>query len=275
YRSICEKFDIGRATALKSVRRVTRALVHLAPIFITWPKEERIEEVFKGFAMLSGFSKVIGSLDGTHINIKALSINPECYINRKGHHSIQLQAICDHELRFIHCLAGHVGSVHDQRVFRLSEVSEFIQDPEKFPHHIINNIINIVADAAYSLHNHVMTPYQDNGHLTDRQKNYNFCHSSARTTIERAFGLLKGRFRSLLTILDMDRIDCIPDFILACCVLHNICLLRDDEFTVTNLEVIENNCNIHSIECANRNAYRIAGHLKRDVICNNLMMRNI
>lgn len=117
-----------------------------------------------------------------------------------------------------------------------------------------------------------MTPYRDNGHLTERQKNYNFCHSSARMAIERAFGLLKGRFRSLLTVLDMGRVDYIPHFILACCVLHNICLLKNDGITLTELDLTENNYDEQPIiEGRNRNT----GHVKRDIICNNLIMRNV
>jgi|GEM_PF-6385751 len=52
-----------------------------------------------------------------------------------------------------------------------------------------------------------------------------------RQVIERAFALLKGRWRSAdgrLKFLDMNRDDMIPFvsfcFILACCVLHNFCL---------------------------------------------------
>lgn len=44
-----------------------------------------------------------------------------------------------------------------------------------------------------------------------------------RQIIERAFALLKGRFRRL-KYLHMSCIDLIPYVILACCVLHNICL---------------------------------------------------
>jgi len=46
-----------------------------------------------------------------------------------------------------------------------------------------------------------------------REKNFNFCHLLIRI-IERAFVLLKGRFLSLLTVLDMERIDIISDFII-------------------------------------------------------------
>jgi len=44
-----------------------------------------------------------------------------------------------------------------------------------------------------------------------------------RQVIERAFALLKGRFRRL-KYLHMSCINLIPYVILACCVLHNICL---------------------------------------------------
>ncbi|XP_060874001.1 uncharacterized protein LOC132947783 [Metopolophium dirhodum] len=77
YRSICEKFDVGRETALRS--------------FITWPSEEKAEEIKNGFFSTSTFPNVLGAIDGTHINIPAPRDHQEAYVNRKGHHSIQLQ----------------------------------------------------------------------------------------------------------------------------------------------------------------------------------------
>lgn len=72
---------------------MTKALVKLAPLFITWPEGNRVEEVMKGFAATSAFPGVIGAIDGTHINIRAPHVNPECYVNRKKHHSMHLQVI--------------------------------------------------------------------------------------------------------------------------------------------------------------------------------------
>lgn len=83
---------MGKATALTAVRRVTRALVKLASVFITWPKSNKVE-VMTGFLSISGFPLVIGAINSTHINIKTPCDNPELYVNRKGHHSIQLQVI--------------------------------------------------------------------------------------------------------------------------------------------------------------------------------------
>lgn len=92
-RSISDRFNVGRSTALQITRRVVSALVKLAPLVIKWPTNERVDQVWAGFEATSGFPKVIGAIDGTHINIPAPKENPEAYVNRKGHHSIQLQVI--------------------------------------------------------------------------------------------------------------------------------------------------------------------------------------
>lgn len=67
-----------------------------------------------------------------------------------------------------------------------------------------------------------------------------------RQVIERAFALLKGRFRRL-KYLHMSCIDLIPYVILASCVLHNICLegCEDDinDFICEGLEENANNDN--------------------------------
>ncbi|XP_011141657.2 uncharacterized protein LOC105184518 isoform X1 [Harpegnathos saltator] len=58
--------------------------------------------------------------------------------------------------------------------------------------------------------------------MTEVQINFNNVHAQTRQVIERAFALLKGRFRRL-KFLDMNRDDMIPYVIIVSCVLHNIC----------------------------------------------------
>ncbi|XP_046395734.1 putative nuclease HARBI1 [Ischnura elegans] len=186
--AVSSLFDPSEATAVRAVRRVTLALTTLAKKYLVWPTGEAAVGVIDGFARSSGFPGVIGAIDGTHIEIPAPSESAAAYVNRKGYHSIHLQAVCNREAVFTHCYAGNVGSVHDARVFRLSAVYNFLNDQTKFP-----NDSHIIGDAAYGLHPQLLTPYADNGHLSQRQKNFNFSRSSARMAIERAFGLLKGR----------------------------------------------------------------------------------
>ncbi|XP_071642152.1 uncharacterized protein [Temnothorax longispinosus] len=96
YRSICDRFDVGRATALKAVRRVTRALFKVADQFISWLSGEEAQTVMRKFKENSRFSNVIGAIDGTHIRIEAPTQNAADYVNRKGCHSLQLQVYLKH-----------------------------------------------------------------------------------------------------------------------------------------------------------------------------------
>jgi len=84
--------------------------------------------------------------------------------------------------------------------------------------------------------------------------------------VERAFALLKGRFRRL-KYLHMSMAELIPCVILACCVLHNLCLQeyndRVDDFIdegrqYNERDVIEQNQDRESI-----------GEIKEDIIYNN------
>lgn len=72
----------------------------------------------------------------------------------------------------------------------------------------------------------LLTPFKNNGHLTAVQIRYNEKHSGTRQVIERALGLLKGRWRRLKS-LEMEAVEEIPSVVSAGCVLHNFCLLAD------------------------------------------------
>ncbi|XP_076547719.1 uncharacterized protein LOC117610162 [Osmia lignaria lignaria] len=77
--------------------------------------------------------------------------------------------VCNHRAMITHCYVGHLGSVHDQRVFIQSEVAEYLNDDSKFP---FDN--HLVGDSGYELHQHLLVPFKDNGHLTAAQKNVKY-----------------------------------------------------------------------------------------------------
>lgn len=58
FRSACTKFDVGKATAIRAMRRVTYALHYLAPWFIQWPQGDKVIEVMAAFKYVSGFPGV-------------------------------------------------------------------------------------------------------------------------------------------------------------------------------------------------------------------------
>ncbi len=225
FRSVGDRFDMGKSSLEVSFQRVIASLNSLSPEVITWPTDNSLDETVAGFQKASGFPRTVGAIDGTHIQIKAPTQHSDSYINRKKVHSIVLQAVCNDTMRFTDCFAGYPGSVHDARVLRNSPL--YLDAQHDYNRWFPKNT-HLVGDAAYPLKKWIMVPYRDNGHLTRAQKQYNTKLSVTRCVIERAFALLKGRFRRL-KMLDMNRTDLIPQCITACCVLHNLCLNPGDD----------------------------------------------
>ena len=60
-------------------------------------------------------------------------------------------------------------------------------------------------------------------------KNFNYRLSRARIVGENAFGRLKARWRKLLKQNDMS-ISNVPNVIMACCILHNVCEVHGEAF---------------------------------------------
>lgn len=93
YRSISERFDISKSCTWVCVKKVVRVIYSIRNQFIRWPTHEEAENNWTNIQRLYGFPKVLGIIDGTHINIPRPKEDPNSYINRKGRFSIQLQVI--------------------------------------------------------------------------------------------------------------------------------------------------------------------------------------
>lgn len=132
------------------------------------------------------------------------------------------------DMKFIDVFCGYPGSVHDARVLRNSPL--FI-DAEVNRDRLFPGNSHLIADSAYPLKSWLLTPFRDNGHLTRRQLRYNFLHSSTRMVVERSLALLKGRFRKLKTAMELNREQDTPGIVVAACVLHNICLMSEDDIS--------------------------------------------
>ena len=88
-RKAANAFGIGKSTASKVVRRISKAIsVHLAPKYLPLPTcENEIVKPVEKFYEAHGFPQCIRAIDGAHIRIKKPISNPTDYINRKGTYS--------------------------------------------------------------------------------------------------------------------------------------------------------------------------------------------
>ncbi|XP_033951422.1 putative nuclease HARBI1 [Pseudochaenichthys georgianus] len=187
-RVVSRVFGMPRSTVHRIVHRVTEEVVAICHQVIHLPRTaEDLEAVSRGFAGLArhrAFRKAAGAIDGCHVRIVPPS-GPDghCYRNRKLFSSILLQAVCDHQGRFIDTYVGWPGSVHDSRVLRHSPLYRQALYPP--PGHFI------LADGGYPCLQHplpLITPYKRPLQGVGPQR-FNSHHSRARSIIERAFGL--------------------------------------------------------------------------------------
>ena len=89
--------SFDKSTVSRVVRRVTQVLAAKLGQFVKFPSTTAVrDEIKRGLFRVGGFPCAIGCIDGTHIRITAPSQNEPDYVNRKGFHSINVQAICDH-----------------------------------------------------------------------------------------------------------------------------------------------------------------------------------
>lgn len=172
-----------------------------------------------------------------------------------------LQGVCDQKCQFTDCFVGFPGSVHNARVFLRSPLFEYCTQDNLFPGNS-----HLLGDSAYPLKTHILVPFRDNGHLNQNQKIYNTAHAATRSVIERAFGLLKGRWRRL-KYLELHSTDSLPQVIIAACVLHNLCIQEKDDMPNADIIIEEDITNEESVgvSVVHRN-----GEQKRNSILNML-----
>lgn len=155
--------------------------------------------------------------------------------------------------------------MHDARVCRRSQLYQRIINEDE---PLIRPEYHIIGDSAYPLLQEVLTPFRDTGHLTEREIMFNVRFSSIRSIIERAFALLKGKWRRL-KYLDMSDLDLLNKVIGAACVLHNLILnLEGDQDE--DVEIFDYEQDLPAVPILNERRRHQLGEAKRLNIVNNL-----
>ena len=152
---------ISKASSHRAVHRIMRLVASLADEVIKLPED--IRKVENDFFDLYGFPLVVGAIDCTHIQIQSVG-GPlaEVFRNRKGTFSINVQCICDPQLRFIDSVVRWPGSTHDSRILENSHIHQ------KFESGLIHGLL--LGDAGYPLKNWLMTPLANPQTISEKSK---------------------------------------------------------------------------------------------------------
>jgi hypothetical protein len=199
YDDISNCYGVSIGGYYYSRNKFLNSILRCEALAITMPAtENEWEDIRKRFEAKSteGIMRgTIGAIDGFFQPTKCPTLkecerNPRVYFS--GHYvsyGVNCQAICDSRLRFMYFGVIAPGTVGDQVAYEDTGLSDVI---ESFPPGLF-----IVADAAYTLTEHMLVPFTGSNRLHKEKDTFNYFLSQLRIQIEMAFGLLTTKWRIL------------------------------------------------------------------------------
>ncbi|KAG2211447.1 hypothetical protein INT45_007036 [Circinella minor] len=228
---VCALLDIPDGSLNNCTDRFIKAMERMGQTEITWPTNDlrRTQEMAHQFKTKGGaghrrLDKVIGAMDGKLVIIQKPAKRGNMVVDRKNSASFNLLAVCDASTRFTFIKCGDSGRVNDARAFTTSALYTNLVN---IPDQVCMDGTYIIADSAFPVMCTVVPSFPRSS-ANRRQKIFNKMHSSSRIVVEHSFGALVSRWRTLWKHLYMINIERMIRTIIACCVLHNICLGIND-----------------------------------------------
>ena len=192
-------YNISVAEAYHSAKCFISAVNTNASLDIALPSTpEELDIINKGFrnksshALMSG---CVGAIDGFFQQItcpsrKEVRNSNDYYSGHYESHGLNCQAMCDVRLRFLFFGVVAPGKTNDNSAYpRCTALKQFIDN--------LPIGLYVVGDAAYTLSEHLMTPFTGPQKQDPNKDCLNFHLSQMRIRIEMAFGRLVTKFRLL------------------------------------------------------------------------------
>ncbi|CAA3001712.1 Hypothetical predicted protein [Olea europaea subsp. europaea] len=264
-RLVSKKFGLGVSTCHKLVLDVCSAIRNvLMPKYLRWPDDETVNCIKDDFESFSGISNVVGSMHTTHMPIIAPKVSVVAYFNRrhternqKTSYSITVQGVVDPRGVFTDVCIGYPGSMPDDQVLEKSTL--FQRANAGFYEGAW-----IVGGSGYPLMDWVLVPYTQK-HLTWTQHAFNEKIGKIQGIAKEAFTRLKGRWGCLQKRTEVKLQD-LPVVLGACCVLHNICEMRNEDIDFSLKYEFFDDEMVPEISLRSANAMK-----ERDSIAHNLL----
>ena len=178
-----------------------------------------------------GWIGMFGSIDCMHYNWKNCPVAWQGdFGNKDGNRSIILEAIADQSLHIWHALFGLPGSNNDINVLDRSPlVQRMLEGEGRDLYFEVNGKFYdryyLLADGIYPQ----WSCFVQTIHLPGDEKRKHFAkvQEATRKDVERAFGVLQGRFAIIYNPRRQWSLETISDIMFACVILHN--MIIDDE----------------------------------------------
>jgi len=186
----------------RSVWRTINAVNKSEKLRIQFPSDHAKQRaIAAGFCWKSGagFNNCVGAIDGLLVWIEKPHL-AECedattgvkkfFCGRKKKFGMNMQAVCDHEGRFLDVSIGHPASALDSLCFATSSLEAKIK-----MRGFLALGLCLFRDDTHTNSFHMATPWK--GIKSGVKDDCNFHHSQVRTKIECAFGMLVAPFSTV------------------------------------------------------------------------------
>ncbi|KAI8115351.1 putative nuclease HARBI1 [Lucilia cuprina] len=213
FRSIAKLFKQTLSHIYKAIKTVVQFLVEeLGAEVVKFPHNHPEKEaVAKEFEMVAGFPNVLGCFAESFFTIKVQKLAQDC-----GGYIVYLRGICDAKSKFLYAKTG----------IPRETVDTFL---EKDLPELCSADYHLLGDVKCPIREYLMIPFDNDGKLDEAGKMFNIKLIRTHVKIKKAFGLLRSRFQQL-KYLDFLTAETMSEFIFSCCVVHNICIDRDDSY---------------------------------------------
>ncbi|KAL3726342.1 hypothetical protein ACJRO7_031261 [Eucalyptus globulus] len=241
--------------------------------------QEVPEKIKKDRQFYPYFKDCIGAMDGTHIQAVLPTYDQIRFIGRKGKTTQNVLAVCNFNMEFIYVCVGWEGQAHDTRIF----YDAIGRRDAQFPHPPPGKYY--LVDAGYPNLTGYLGPYREVRYRlpefrqgptpTGHREVFNHAHSSLRSEIERAFGVLKMKWKILTTMPNYPYKKQVQ-IVIATMALHNFIrknAVTDTDFETADLDPeygysVDHDVVNEGTSASNNNAFLDMAHLRDEIAMN-------
>jgi Plant transposon protein len=201
--------------------------------YLRCPDSQDIVNINKLHKTVHHVDGMFGSLDCMHTYWKNCPVAWQgSYKGKEKRPSIVLEAIGDYHMWLWHAAYGYAGCMNDIGILTISPFMQKLMDgsfaeleSEVVPYNIGSTKLNqmyVLVDGIYPAMSRLVKGYSVP--VTGAEKQFTKWQESSRKDIERAFGVLKGKWQCLERPQYFIELDHISSRVCSCLILHNMCV---------------------------------------------------
>lgn len=234
YDQLDEHFQIAKETVAQTVKHFAKAVIAVYNERYLRPANDDDVARLAHVAAQRGFPGMLGSIDCMHWEWKNCPVGWQGqFQGRSGTPSIILEAVASYDTHIWHAFFGMSGANNDINVLNKSPLFDDVCEGRRprVPFVVNNNPYSLgyyLTDGIYPRWAAFMPAYTHPNEAP--MKTFTKWQESYRKDVERAFGVLQGRFAVIRSPAKYMELETIRHVMIACIILHNM-IVEDERDT--------------------------------------------